>query len=98
MAKNHRWRALFPILSMTKNMPAQELHKKTKGRVSLSTIRNWKTGRVSHPKFETMQIVLISLGYTFDIVPNTDTISISYTSELQEANKNVRLLNEQKAA
>lgn len=77
MAKNHRWKALFPILSMTKNMTAQELHKKTKGRVSLSTIKNWKTGRVSHPRFETMQIVLISLGYTFDIVPNTAVQSVS---------------------
>ena len=92
--KNYRWKALFPILSMTKNMSAQELHKKTKGRVSISTIRNWKTGRVSHPKFETMQIVLISLGHTFDIVPNTESISISWTSALQEANRNTRLLNE----
>lgn len=70
MSRNHRWKALFPILQMTKNMTAKELHKKTKGRVSLSTIKNWKSGRVSYPRFETMQTVLISLGYTFDIVPN----------------------------
>ena len=90
MAKNHRWKALFPILSMTKNMAAQELHKKTKGRVSLSTIRNWKTGRVSHPKFETMQIVLISLGYTFDIVPNTAVTTISMTAALNKINENAQ--------
>ncbi len=87
MSKNHRWRALFPILRATKNMTAKEVYKKTKGRVSLSTIRNWKTGRVSRPKFETMQIVLISLGYTFDIVSNTAVTTISMTAALNEINE-----------
>ena len=92
MSKNHRWRALFPILRMTKNMTAKEVYKKTKGRVSLSTIRNWKTGRVSHPKFETMQTVLVALGYTFEIVPNNvQSITVDYTKILKE-------MNEQKAA
>lgn len=82
MSRNHRWKALFPILQMTKNMTAKELHKKTKGRVSLSTIKNWKSGRVSYPRFETMQTVLISLGYTFDIVKNkSNSVSHSVKKE-----------------
>jgi len=73
--RNKKWKALFYILHMTHNMSAKELHQlcvKKRKKINISTIRKWKSGKTVSPKFETMQIVLESLGKTFTIVDQDD--------------------------
>jgi hypothetical protein len=69
MANQDKWKSLFVILRLTRDMTPKQVHKLVKGKISLGTIYNWKSGRVNHPKHETMQTVLNSLGYTFVIAP-----------------------------
>lgn len=71
MTRNKKWSALFQILHMTHNMSAKELHSlcaKKRKKIHINTIRNWKSGKTTAPKFETMQIVLEAMGKTFSIV------------------------------
>lgn len=68
-AYQKRYKAFVQILYLSKDMSVSELHKKTKGRLSRQTIYNWKRGYTLYPRFDSMEIVLNSLGMEFRIMP-----------------------------
>jgi hypothetical protein len=75
MRELRKWKPMFEILHITRDMTAKEVHEevtKNGSEISRGTVHRWKRiaaeGGWVAAKFETMQEVLLGLGYTMTIV------------------------------